>query len=69
MQTLVVSQVQGAIIVASLVQIFLGATGLIGFLMSHIGPLTIAPTITLVGLSLFEAAGTFAGAHWGISVL
>jgi len=66
---LAVFQVQGAILVASLTQVLLGITGLIGFLMSRIGPLTIAPTITLVGLNLFGAAGDFAGKHWGISFL
>uniref|UniRef100_H2YFW1 Uncharacterized protein n=1 Tax=Ciona savignyi TaxID=51511 RepID=H2YFW1_CIOSA len=47
---LYVLQVQGAIMVASCTQVFLGLTGLVGLLMSRIGPLTIAPTITLVGL-------------------
>uniref|UniRef100_H2YFV7 Solute carrier family 23 member 2 n=1 Tax=Ciona savignyi TaxID=51511 RepID=H2YFV7_CIOSA len=62
-------QVQGAIMVASCTQVFLGLTGLVGLLMSRIGPLTIAPTITLVGLGLFGPAGDFAGKHWGISFL
>ena len=55
--------------VASTLQIVLGITGLIGFVMSRIGPLTIAPTVALVGLSLFDAAGSFAGKHWGISFM
>ncbi|XP_076802859.1 solute carrier family 23 member 1-like [Clavelina lepadiformis] len=62
-------QVQGAIMVASCTQVLLGATGLIGFMMAHIGPLTIAPTVAMVGLSLYGPAGDFAGRHWGISVL
>lgn len=55
--------------VAAVTQVVLGLTGLIGLLMSRIGPLTIAPTITLVGLNLFDAAGQFAGKHWGIAFL
>ena len=47
--------------VSSLFQIFLGLTGLIGFLLRFIGPLTIAPTITLVGVALFRVAATHAG--------
>ncbi|XP_078483964.1 solute carrier family 23 member 1 [Ciona intestinalis] len=63
-------EVQGAILVASCLQVFIGLTGIIGFLMSYIGPLTVAPTITLVGLSLFgTAADNFAGTHWGISFM
>uniref|UniRef100_A0A670XPI0 Solute carrier family 23 member 1 n=1 Tax=Pseudonaja textilis TaxID=8673 RepID=A0A670XPI0_PSETE len=46
-------ELQGAIMVASCFQIFVGFSGLIGFLMRFIGPLTIAPTITLVALPLF----------------
>ncbi|XP_067998811.1 solute carrier family 23 member 1-like [Melanerpes formicivorus] len=62
-------EVQGAIIVASCFQIFVGFSGLIGFLMRFIGPLTIAPTITLVALPLFESAGEEAGYHWGIAFM
>ncbi|XP_068459441.1 xan_ur_permease domain-containing protein [Clinocottus analis] len=58
---------QGPIMVGSLFQVFVGFSGLIGFFMRFIGPLTIAPTISLIGLSLFDSAGTSAGNHWGIS--
>ncbi|KAL8221761.1 UNVERIFIED_CONTAM: hypothetical protein K2H54_074460 [Gekko kuhli] len=70
MGELLIRQVlQGAIMVASCFQIFVGFSGLIGFLMRFIGPLTIAPTITLVALPLFESAGNEAGAHWGIAAI
>ncbi|XP_008634884.1 PREDICTED: solute carrier family 23 member 1-like [Corvus brachyrhynchos] len=62
-------EVQGTIIVASCFQIFVGFSGLIGFLMRFIGPLTIAPTITLVALPLFESAGDMAGQHWGVAFM
>ncbi|XP_031563064.1 solute carrier family 23 member 2-like [Actinia tenebrosa] len=62
-------EVQGAIAVSSLFQIFIGFSGLIGFLLRFIGPLTVAPTITLIGLSLFHVAGEHAGNHWGISMM
>uniref|UniRef100_A0A8C5QU29 Solute carrier family 23 member 1 n=1 Tax=Leptobrachium leishanense TaxID=445787 RepID=A0A8C5QU29_9ANUR len=62
-------EIQGAVIVASALQIFLGFSGLIGFLLRFIGPLSIAPTITLIGLSLFNEAGKKCGAHWGIAAL
>ncbi|XP_056873139.1 solute carrier family 23 member 1-like isoform X1 [Takifugu flavidus] len=60
---------QGSIMVASLLQIVVGFLGVIGFLMRFIGPLTIAPTITLIGLSLFESSAAKAGTHWGISAM
>ncbi|XP_021139512.1 solute carrier family 23 member 1 isoform X2 [Columba livia] len=62
-------ELQGAIIVASCFQIFVGFSGLLGFLMRFIGPLTIAPTITLVALPLFDSAGDEAGQHWGIAFM
>ncbi|XP_044185732.1 solute carrier family 23 member 1-like [Thunnus albacares] len=60
---------QGSIMVASLLQVLVGFSGLIGFLMRFIGPLTIAPTISLIGLSLYDSAGVKAGSHWGISAM
>ncbi|KAI7802437.1 xan_ur_permease domain-containing protein isoform X1 [Triplophysa rosa] len=60
---------QGSIMVGSLFQVLVGFTGLIGLFMRFIGPLTIAPTISLIGLSLFDSAGVNAGHHWGISAM
>ncbi|XP_034018592.1 solute carrier family 23 member 1-like [Thalassophryne amazonica] len=60
---------QGCIMVASLLQILVGFSGLIGFLMRFIGPLTIAPTVSLIGLSLYDSAGQKCGSHWGISAM
>ncbi|XP_059212897.1 solute carrier family 23 member 1-like [Centropristis striata] len=60
---------QGSIMVASLLQILVGFTGLIGLLMRFIGPLTIAPTVSLIGLSLYDSAGEKVGSHWGISAM
>ncbi|XP_078424339.1 xan_ur_permease domain-containing protein isoform X2 [Cetorhinus maximus] len=62
-----IREVQGAIMVAACFQIVVGFSGLIGFLMRYIGPLTIAPTISLIGLALFDSVGKDAGSHWGIS--
>ncbi|KAG7260707.1 hypothetical protein CRUP_005384 [Coryphaenoides rupestris] len=62
-------EIQGAILVASLLQIFLGMTGLVGLVLRFIGPLAIAPTINLIGLSLFIEAGKKCGTHWGIAAL
>ncbi|XP_068198783.1 solute carrier family 23 member 1-like [Antennarius striatus] len=60
---------QGSIMLASILQILVGFSGLIGFLMRFIGPLTIAPTVCLIGLSLYDTAGHKAGSHWGISAM
>ncbi|XP_038651578.1 solute carrier family 23 member 1 isoform X5 [Scyliorhinus canicula] len=62
-------EIQGAIIVSSLVEVVIGFVGLPGALLGYIGPLTVTPTVSLIGLSVFQAAGERAGSHWGISVL
>jgi len=54
--------------VASLLEVILGVSGLIGLLLRYIGPLAIAPTITLVGLALFDAAADFAARNWYIAL-
>ncbi|WP_254763428.1 uracil-xanthine permease family protein [Natrinema marinum] len=48
-------QLQGAIIVASLVEVAMGYFGLVGRLRRFLSPIVIAPTIALIGLSLFSA--------------
>ncbi|XP_068554251.1 solute carrier family 23 member 1 isoform X2 [Anas acuta] len=62
-------QIQGAIVVSSLVEVVIGLLGLPGALLSYIGPLTVTPTVALIGLSVFQAAGERAGSHWGIAAL
>jgi nucleobase transporter 1/2 len=55
---------QGAIILGALVEIAVGYTGLVGRMLRFIGPLTIAPTIALIGLALFEFGAPEAGRNW-----
>ncbi|XP_068816323.1 solute carrier family 23 member 1 isoform X8 [Struthio camelus] len=62
-------EIQGAIIVSSLVEVAIGLLGLPGALLNYIGPLTVTPTVSLIGLSVFQAAGERAGSHWGIAAL
>ncbi|KAK2560598.1 Solute carrier family 23 member 2 [Acropora cervicornis] len=62
-------EIQGAIMVTGLIQIVIGFAGVVGFFLRFIGPLTIAPTITLMGISLFSEAAESAGKHWGISMM
>lgn len=54
---------------ASLTQVLIGATGLLGWLLKFIGPMTIVPTITLVGLSLINVSIQFCETQWGIAAL
>ncbi len=67
--TVRMQHLQGAIIVAGAVEMFLGFSGLIGKLLRFVGPITIAPTIALIGLALFKFGAPEAGRHWGIGGL
>jgi len=48
-------QLQGAIVVAALVEVAVGYFGLVGKLRRYLSPVVIAPVIALIGLSLFNA--------------
>lgn len=67
--------VQGAIIAGSVVEILLGYTGAVGRLLRFVGPITIAPTIALIGLALFKFGAPLAfsaeagGQHWWVGAL
>ncbi|MEQ8281028.1 MAG: solute carrier family 23 protein [Deltaproteobacteria bacterium] len=61
--------VQGAIIIGAVFEIIVGYTGLVGAMLRFVGPVTIAPTIALIGLALFKFGAPIAGSHWGIGGL
>lgn len=61
-------ELSGAIAVSASIQVVVGYTGLVGKLLKIITPLTIVPTVSLVGLTLFKHAGETASKHWGIAV-
>lgn len=63
-----VKEIQGGIILASSLEFLIGFTGVAGILMRWITPLSIVPTITLIGLSLFKESAQEASKHWGISI-
>lgn len=61
--------VQGAVLLGAFFEIAIGYLGLVGKLLRFVGPVTIAPTIALIGLSLFRIGAPEAGTHWGIGGL
>ncbi len=64
-----VQQISLAILVASPFEIVLGYTGIMGKIRRFIGPVTIGPTIALIGLALFGVGAPFAGQQWGIALI
>lgn len=58
-----VQQITGAIIIASFFEIILGWSGLIGKVRKYVGPITIGPTIALIGLALYKVGAPVAFAE------
>uniref|UniRef100_A0A182VXG1 Xanthine/uracil transporter n=1 Tax=Anopheles minimus TaxID=112268 RepID=A0A182VXG1_9DIPT len=61
-------ELSGAIAVAALSQVVLGFSGLVGKVLRIVTPLTIVPTVALVGITLFQHASETASKQWGIAV-
>ena len=53
--------------VAAVLEIAIGASGMVSVLLRFIGPLTVAPTIILIGISVADTGFEMAGKHWGIA--
>ncbi|KAL5005566.1 hypothetical protein ScPMuIL_016724 [Solemya velum] len=62
-----VSQLQGSLMLAGLVHFLCGATGLVGFLLRFIGPITVVTAMLMVGIYIIRPVVKFAEVHWGIS--
>ncbi|XP_064614097.1 solute carrier family 23 member 1-like [Liolophura sinensis] len=62
-------ELQGAIMVASLFQVAIGFSGIMGLILKFIGPLAVTPTVTMIGLSLFSAAAEKASKQWWIAIM
>ncbi|KAF6040411.1 hypothetical protein EB796_001285 [Bugula neritina] len=61
--------VQGTLMVASVLEILVGFSGIMGLLLKFIGPIVITVTISLIGLSLANLAANIAANQWGIAFL
>ncbi|XP_069140014.1 solute carrier family 23 member 1-like [Argopecten irradians] len=63
-----IREMAGSLMAAGIVHFAIGATGLVGFALRIIGPITIVPTVLLSGLYLSRAVTRFSKTHWGISL-
>jgi uracil-xanthine permease len=69
-----IQQITGAIIIASAFEIILGWSGVIGKVKKYVGPITIGPTIALIGLALYKVGAPLAfkdgkGGSWFVAGL
>ena len=61
--------IAGAIIVGAVIEMFIGFSGLVGWLRKILSPVVVGPVIMLIGLALFQHGAPKAGAHWPVSGL
>ena len=64
-----IQQVSAAVMFASLFEIILGYTGLMGYVKRWISPLTIAPTIAMIGLALYGIGAPWMAGNWVVSLV
>jgi len=62
-------ELAAAVMLASLVEIVLGYTGILGKLKNIISPIVIGPTIAMIGLALFSIGAPWMAANWWISMI
>ncbi|XP_048249504.1 solute carrier family 23 member 2-like [Haliotis rufescens] len=60
-------EIQGNLMLASGTQFLLGVSGILGFIMKFIGPLTVAPGVTTLGVTLCGYMIPLCEQHWGIA--
>ena len=64
-----IQEISGAIMIASIVEIILGYTGIIGHIRKIISPIVIGPTIAMIGLALFSIGAPWMATNWIISLI
>ncbi|XP_010334602.2 solute carrier family 23 member 3 isoform X1 [Saimiri boliviensis] len=62
-------EVSGAVVVSGLLQGTLGLLGSPGRVFLHCGPLVLAPSLVVAGLSAHREVAQFCSAHWGLALL
>ncbi|KAK3095572.1 hypothetical protein FSP39_016215 [Pinctada imbricata] len=62
-------QYSGALILAGGIHMLIGMTGMVGYLMKFVGPITVIPTMSLIALNVYHITAKFCATHWGISSL
>ncbi|XP_002812917.2 solute carrier family 23 member 3 isoform X1 [Pongo abelii] len=62
-------EVSGAVVVSGLLQGMMGLLGSPGRVFAHCGPLVLAPSLVVAGLSAHREVAQFCFTHWGLALL
>ncbi|XP_033756827.1 solute carrier family 23 member 1-like isoform X2 [Pecten maximus] len=63
------NEIQGCLMIVGAIHFLVGSTGLVGVLLRYVGPITIVPSILLLGIYVAEPVMSFVVPHWGMSLL
>ncbi|OWK63265.1 Solute carrier family 23 member 3, partial [Lonchura striata] len=61
--------VSGAVLISGLIQLVLGVSGVCGWAVRHCGPMVLAPSLSIIGLSTYKEAAFFCSTNWGVALL
>lgn len=64
-----IQEISGAILLASVVEIVVGYSGLAGVIKRGISPVVIGPTIAMIGLALYGIGAPWMASNWVISLI
>ncbi|XP_053115098.1 solute carrier family 23 member 3 [Hemicordylus capensis] len=62
-------EVSGAVLVSALVQVALGVLGACGWIVHRCGPMVLAPSLSVIGLSAYRPAALLCSENWGVALL
>jgi nucleobase transporter 1/2 len=54
----------GCLALAGFIHMLTGMFGLVGFVMKYVGPITVIPTVLLIGLNAFKVTTKFCQVHY-----
>lgn len=55
--------------VSGLIQLALGMSGVCGWAARRCGPMVLAPSLSIIGLSAYKEAASLCSASWGVALL
>lgn len=64
-----VRNIQGAMIIVGIIQMFMGYSGIVGKSLKYITPLTVVPTMCLIGLSVIEKGVFLMSGNWTTAIM
>uniref|UniRef100_A0A0B7BD87 SLC26A/SulP transporter domain-containing protein n=1 Tax=Arion vulgaris TaxID=1028688 RepID=A0A0B7BD87_9EUPU len=64
-----ISQLSGSLMAAGILHFLIGFTGFVGIIIRYVGPVTVVPTVILVGLQVKRIAVKFSETNWTVAVI